>query len=42
VIFLVLVVLLLVLLVMHNPMQAMLGTLVVAAGLPVYSLLQRE
>ena len=40
-IFLVLVALLLVLLVMHSPRQAVAGTLVVAAGLPVYALLQR-
>jgi APA family basic amino acid/polyamine antiporter len=41
-IFLGLVVLLLMLLLMHSPMQAIAGTLVVAAGLPVYSLLQRR
>jgi basic amino acid/polyamine antiporter, APA family len=41
-VFLALVVLLLAMILMHNPKQAVLGTLVVAAGLPVYSLLQRR
>jgi hypothetical protein len=33
---------LLVLLVLHSPREALLGTAVVAAGLPVYSVLQRK
>ena len=41
-VFLVLVVLLLALLVMHNPRQALAGTCVVALGLPVYSLIVRS
>ncbi len=41
-VFLVLMSALLVLLVLHSPREALLGTAVVAAGLPVYSVLQRK
>jgi APA family basic amino acid/polyamine antiporter len=42
VIFLVLMSMLLVLLAVHSPREALLGTAVVAAGLPVYSIFQRK
>ena len=42
VVFLVLMSALLVLLVLHSPQEALLGTAVVAAGLPVYTLFQRK
>jgi hypothetical protein len=42
VVFLVLMFALLVLLALHSPREAILGTAVVAAGLPVYALFQRK
>ena len=42
VVFLVLMSMLLVLLAVHSPRQALLGTAVVVAGLPVYSVFQRK
>jgi hypothetical protein len=40
--FLMLMSVLLVLLVLHSPQEALLGTAVVAAGLPMYSVVQRK